>query len=41
MPRGGNFVEAALRGGHHRTQPIMHRLGVESTARRVSNFHRK
>jgi cysteine desulfurase/selenocysteine lyase len=30
---------AALRGGHHCTQPLMHRLGVESTARASFYFY--
>ena len=29
----------ALRGGHHCTQPLMHRLGVESTARASFYFY--
>ena len=29
----------ALRGGHHCTQPLMHRLGVESTARASVYFY--
>ncbi|MCL4786613.1 MAG: cysteine desulfurase [Verrucomicrobia bacterium] len=29
----------ALRGGHHCTQPLMHRLGVESTARSSFYFY--
>jgi cysteine desulfurase/selenocysteine lyase len=29
----------ALRGGHHCTQPRMHRLGVESTARASFYFY--
>jgi cysteine desulfurase/selenocysteine lyase len=30
---------AALRGGHHCTQPLMHKLGVESTARASFYFY--
>ena len=29
----------ALRGGHHCTQPLMHKLGVESTARASFYFY--
>jgi cysteine desulfurase/selenocysteine lyase len=29
----------ALRGGHHCTQPLMHKLGVESTARGSFYFY--
>lgn len=31
----------ALRGGHHCTQPLMHKLGVESTARASFYFYNK
>jgi len=29
----------ALRGGHHCNQPLMHKLGVESTARASFYFY--
>jgi cysteine desulfurase/selenocysteine lyase len=29
----------ALRGGHHCTQPLMHKLGVESTSRASFHFY--
>ena len=32
-------VGVALRGGHHCTQPLMHKLGVESTARASFYFY--
>ena len=34
-----NQAGMALRGGHHCTQPLMHRLGVESTARASFYFY--
>jgi len=34
-----NRACVALRGGHHCTQPLMHRLGVESTARASFYFY--
>ena len=34
-----NTAGVALRGGHHCTQPLMHKLGVESTARASFYFY--